>query len=43
MTKSLPQLPPKFVIRAIALLTYIGLAVKCLPILVRKYAVWSSA
>ena len=43
VTKSLPQLPPKFVIRAIALLTYIGLAVKCLPILARKYAVWSSA
>ena len=27
---ALPQLPPPFVIRAIALLTHVGLAVKCL-------------
>ena len=36
---ALPQLPPPFVIRAIALLTHAGLVVKCLSILTCKHVI----
>ena len=36
---ALPQLPPPFVIRAIALLTHVGLVVKCLSSLTCKHVI----
>ena len=36
---ALPQLPPPFVIRAIALLTHAGLVVKCISILTCKHVI----
>ena len=39
MPLALPQLPPAFVIRAIALLTHAGLVVKCISILTCKHVI----
>ena len=39
MPLALPQLPPVFVIRAVALLTHTGLVAKCLWFLACKHAV----